>query len=154
MEVTVERLTDLPPDALAALVAESERAGWRFVRRLSDEWAAGANRFDRPGEVLFATRVDGRLVGVCGLNVDPYAADEAVGRVRRLYVLAEFRRIGVGRRLVRAVVAAARGRFGSLRLRTESREAAAFYERLGFRPVGLPDCTHVLGLEAGAGKPE
>ena len=56
-------------------------------------------------------------------------------------------RLGVGRRLVRAVVAAARGRFGSLRLRTESREAAAFYEGLGFRPVCRPDCTHTLELK-------
>jgi GNAT superfamily N-acetyltransferase len=147
MDVTVERLTDLPPDALAALVAESERDGWRFVRRLSDEWAAGTNRFDHPGEALFGAWAAGRLVGVCGLNVDPYTADGTDGRVRRLYVLAAFRRLGVGRRLVRAVVAAARGRFGSLRLRTESREAAAFYEGLGFRPVCRPDCTHTLELK-------
>jgi GNAT superfamily N-acetyltransferase len=145
MDVTVDRLTDLPPGALAALVADSERAGWRFVRRLADEWAAGANRFDRPGEALFGAWTGVRLVGVCGLNVDPYAADPGVGRVRRLYVLAECRRLGVGRRLVQAVIEAARGRFGLLRLRTENPQAAAFYERLGFRRLaGVPESTHAL----------
>jgi GNAT superfamily N-acetyltransferase len=160
MDVIVERLTGLPPEALAALVADSEQAGWRFLRRLADEWAAGANRFDRPGEALFGAWAGGRLVGVCGLNVDPYAADPGVGRVRRLYVLAECRRLGVGRRLVQAVLDAGRGRFGSLRLRTESPQAAAFYERLGFRRlVGVPECTHGLDLgeassAAGAGRPD
>jgi GNAT superfamily N-acetyltransferase len=151
VDVAIERLTVLPPDALAALVAESEQAGWQFVRRLSEEWTAGANRFDRPGESLFAARAAGRLVGVCGLNVDPYLANPRVGRVRRLYVLAEFRRRGVGRRLLHAVIGSAQGRFGSLRLRTESAQAAAFYERLGFRrQVEVPDCTHVLQLERDA----
>src|SRR5262249_40244047 len=120
MDVTIERLTDLPPAALAALVADGEAAGWRFVRRLARGWATGANRFGPPGEVLFGAWAAGRLVGVCGLNVDPYAGDATVGRVRRLYVLTEFRGQGIGGRLVRAVVAAARGRFGSLLLRTES----------------------------------
>jgi GNAT superfamily N-acetyltransferase len=148
MDVLIEPLVDMPLDELAAVVAESERAGMRFIRRLADEWAAGTNRFDKPGEALFAARADGRLVGVCGLNIDPYACDPQVGRVRRLYVLAEFRRLGVGRRLMEAVVAAARGRFASLRLRTESPEAAEFYERLGFhRRDGMPDCTHTLEFE-------
>src|SRR5437588_353346 len=50
MDIVITRLAELPSGALASLVAESEQAGWRFVRRLADEWAAGANRFDRPGE--------------------------------------------------------------------------------------------------------
>jgi len=107
VEVTIERLTDRLPDVLAALVAESEQAGWRFVRRLADDWTAGTNRFDQPGEALFAAWSAGRPVGVCGLNVDPYILDRGVGRVRRLYVLTEYRRRGVGQRLVRAVIAAA-----------------------------------------------
>jgi GNAT superfamily N-acetyltransferase len=150
MDVVIDRCADLPHDALAALVAESERAGWRFVRRLADEWAAAVNRFDRPGEALFVARAGARLVGVCGLNVDPYAADAGVGRVRHLYVLAEFRRVGVGRRLVEAVVAAAQGRFALLRLRTDSAEAATFYERLGFqRQIGAADCTYLRVVESG-----
>jgi len=147
MEVTVKRLTDLTPGALAALVVESEQAGWRFVRRLSDEWVTGANRFDKPREALFAAWTAGWLVGVGGLNVDPYTSDRRVGRIRRLYVLEEFRHVGAGRQLVQAIIATAQGRFDSLRVRTENPEAASFYERLGFRRrIGVADCTHTLEL--------
>jgi len=85
------------------------------------------------------------LVGVCGLNIDPYAADRRVGRVRHLYVLSAFRRRGVGRHLVTAVIEMARGRFDRLHLRTENAGAARFYEALGFRPSGgASDYTHVM----------
>ena len=46
-------------DALADLVAESERDGWRFLRRLCDEWTGGVNRFDQPGEVRISNKCDG-----------------------------------------------------------------------------------------------
>ena len=132
---------------LGALLAESEQAGLGLVRRLVEEWVSGANRFDRPGEKLFGAWLDGRLVGVCGLNVDPYTAKEGVGRVRHLYVLSAFRRRGVGRGLIAAVIEAARGRFGELRLRTGNPEAARVYEAIGFQPSGgVPDCTHIMEL--------
>jgi len=147
MEVTVARLFDLPANALAPLLAESEQEGWRFVRRLTDEWMAGTNRFDRPGEVLLGAWVHGMLVAVCGLNADPYAGDPATGRVRRLYVLGAFRGRGVGGLLVHAVLQSARARFRSLRVRTESPAAGRLYQRLGFAPaVSVPDCTHILIL--------
>jgi GNAT superfamily N-acetyltransferase len=147
MDVRIERLIELPRAALAPLISESAQAGWRFVARLADEWATGVNRFERPGEVLFGAWAGRHLVGVCGLNVDPCAADPQLGRVRRLYVLAQFRRRGIGRRLVQAVLAAAAGRFVRLRLRTENPAAALFFERLGFRPqTGEPEGTFTLEL--------
>ena len=139
---------------LGALLAESEQAGLQLVRRLVEEWASGANRFDRPGEALFGAWVDGRVVGVCGLNVDPYTAEEHVGRVRHLYVLSAFRRRGVGRRLTAAVIEAARGRFGALRLRTGNPEAARVYEAIGFRPSGrAADYTHIMELASAPHRP-
>jgi GNAT superfamily N-acetyltransferase len=145
--VTVDPVRELSPAALVPLVAESEREGWRFVRRLADEWAGGANRFDRPGEVLFVARMGGSIIGVCGLNADPYAGNKTTGRVRRLYVLRAYRGRGVGERLVRAVLGAAKGRFQRLRVRTESPEAGRLYQRHGFQLVaGVADCTHSLEL--------
>ena len=147
LRASIERLGGAPAACLRALIAESEHAGLGFVRGLADEWASGANRFDRPGEALFIARMTDRVVGVCGLNIDPYAATPEVGRVRHLYVLQAYRRLGIGRRLVIEVIGAARGRFGTLRLRTENPSAAAFYERLGFlRSAGAPDCTHVMAV--------
>jgi ribosomal protein S18 acetylase RimI-like enzyme len=91
----------------------------------------------------------GRLLGVCGLNVDPYAGDERVGRVRHLYVLSTCRGRGVGRQLVRRVIVAAQGRFDELRLRTNNPAAARLYEALGFRPSeDGRDYTHLSKLAA------
>jgi predicted adenylyl cyclase CyaB len=110
----IERLQGLPPDRVHDLLVDSEAAGSRIVRRAVDQWADGTNRFDRPGEALFAASLAGRLVGVCGLNVDPYAGDDRVGRVRHLYVLTSCRRRGVGRQLVAHVIDSAGDRFDSL----------------------------------------
>ena len=129
-------------------MTESEQAGLSLVRRLVDEWRDGSNAFDRPGEAVFGARVDGRLVGVCGLNVDPYAGDVRVGRVRHLYVLVASRRLGVARALMAEIIEAARGRFGALRLSTSNPAAARLYESLGFRAITGTHCTHVMALEA------
>jgi hypothetical protein len=41
-----------------------------------------------------------------------------------------------------------RSTFGELRLRTESAEAAQFYETLGFRPIAEPaEYTHTLQVD-------
>ncbi|PYN03818.1 MAG: GNAT family N-acetyltransferase, partial [Candidatus Rokuibacteriota bacterium] len=111
-------------------------------------WAAGVNHFDRPGEALFVARDGERVIGVGGLNIDPYAATGNVGRVRHLYVLAAHRRRGIGERITAEIIAAARGRFENLRLRTSNPAAARLYERLGFRRTDDADCTHVMRIDA------
>lgn len=89
----IERLNG-PPDRLGALIVESEQQGLRLVWRLADDWASGANRFDRPGAELFVARIDADVIGVCGLKIDPYVADPSIGRVRHLYVLVAYRGSG------------------------------------------------------------
>lgn len=148
MRALIERVSGAPLTRLAALLAESERQGFRFVRRLVEEWNSGANRFDRPGEALFVARVGDDVVGVCGLNVDPFAGDPKIGRVRHLYVLVPHRRSGIGEQLVVDVLEAARGRFERLHLRTTNVTAARLYERLGFRRTfDARDRTHVLDVD-------
>lgn len=144
----IEKLQDLPPDRVGDLLADSEAAGSRIVRRLVDEWADRTNRFDRPGEALFAAWIAGRLVGVCGLNVDPYAGDDRVGRVRHLYVLTSVRGRGVGRQLVALVIDRARERFDRLHLRTNNEAAARLYVAMGFR-AGDEGNTFSHALELG-----
>jgi GNAT superfamily N-acetyltransferase len=140
-------VTDLSRDRRTVLLAESEASGYRFVRRLVDEWERGVNRFSRPGEALFSAESGGQVVGVCGLNVDPYLDDPRVGRVRNVYVLAACRGRGIGRRLVGRAISTARGHFDRLRLRGEETGPARLYESLGFRAcAGIPSCTHILEL--------
>jgi GNAT superfamily N-acetyltransferase len=145
--IAIERIDCLPMYWLSALVTEADATGFRGLSRLVGEWQSGGNRFDQPGEALFIATESGRVVGVCGLNRDPYLDDPTVGRIRHLYVAGGHRRNGIGSRLVRDVLGAARGHFARLRLRTGSPDADAFYRSLGFLPVtGEPACSHQLIL--------
>ena len=144
-EWIITRVDDLHLDRFAEMLAESEASGYRFLRRVVNEWESGANRFSRPGEALLVAEMNGRWVGICGLSIDPYLDDARVGRVRNLYVLADCRRAGIGRRLVEEAIALARGHFDRLRLHGEEPGPARLYESLGFRPCrGVPNYTHII----------
>lgn len=143
----------LPPSSLGEverLVEASVREGFRFLARLRDEHASGANRFDGAGEVLLGAFRGEELIAVGGLDRDPYGGDPRTGRIRHVYVLPSARRTGAGRALVRALIRRAQSRFGQLVLRTDTAGAARFYEALGFRPEReIESATHRLSL-AGA----
>ena len=70
-----------------------------------------------------------------------------IGRLRRLYVLPDARRQGVGRALVRRLEFDAMPHFTRLVLRTDSDAAARFYEALGYErlPAG-GSATHARAL--------
>jgi len=147
MPIHIEPATMLGPD-LEPLVAEADADGHLFVRRLRDAWASDQNRFDRPGELLLTARIDGALAGIGGLNVDPYAHDDQVGRLRHLYVARAARRTGVGGVLVRRILAHAAPHFAIVRLRTDSADAASFYTRLGFHPTDQEGATHIFNCSS------
>ena len=147
--IQIARLHELPR-AIEPLREDAARQGFSFVERLVSDWSRGINAFDRPGECLFGALLDGRdLIGVGGLNRDPYAADPAVGRIRHLYIHADFRRHGIGRAIVERLLDEARRTFSQIRLRTDSEEAARFYLRCGFLPLNEPTASHGLELETG-----
>ena len=113
--------------------------------RLREDWGTGANRFGQPGEAFFVARSRDALVGVCGLNVDPFAPVPGVGRLRRLYVSPAWRRKGVARRLVEAALVHARECFPVVRVRTYSADADRFYRAIGFSAVAdAEDVTHTI----------
>lgn len=149
MWVTIDRAAELPRET-PELAVEAAAGGFRHVRRLIDDWTDGGNRFDGAHEALFVARGGRIVVGIAGLNADPYAAPGArAGRVRRMYVSAAARRKGVGRQLLAAVVRQASGVFDELRLRTDDSGADGFYRRMGFamcRSDGLPETTHRMIL--------
>jgi len=153
--IRVARLSGLP-DGFEELAADALADGHRVLEILRADWNSGALRFERPGEALFAALAGSALLGVCGLTTDPYPGGDQAGRGRRLYVRRAARRHGVGRALLGAVAARARG-FGWVRLRLRAPPAAfAFYEACGFlRAVGEPAATHsfALGLSAPPGRP-
>lgn len=137
----------IDPVQLANLILSAESEGYRFVTKLLADWRDWSNRFEAPGEAVLIAVLDDELVGVCGLNIDPYVSDAAVARLRHLYVLPKARRTGVGAALVARLIKQARTDFRVVRLRTYNPEAATFYVALGFEPVhGDGTCTHQLHL--------
>jgi GNAT superfamily N-acetyltransferase len=135
------------PEDIFTLLAVSRGEGHNLVERLVDEWDDGSNRFDRPGEIALEARFGPRLVGVGGLNRDPYIDDSQVGRIRHLYVTPDVRGMGVGRALVIALVDHARESFERVRLRAGADDARGFYLRLGFEETpDEEDSTHQIRL--------
>ena len=148
LPIRVARLGALPP-GFEDLAADATADGQRMLEVLREDWASGAERFDKPGAALFGAFAGDALLGLAGLTRDPYLRGEEAGRVRRFYVRRASRRHGAGRMLLGAVAAAARETaWQRLRVRAPA-EAFAFYEACGFlRAVGEASATHVLPLRA------
>lgn len=142
---SITQLRTLPPPLLD-LAREASTLGFNFLGRLIDEWSTGCNRFDKPGERLLVAADNGSIVGIGGLNVDPYEPTGDTARLRRLYVANDFRRRGIGEALVGALLAGASPRFRVVRLWTDTEAAATFYTRLGFNAVDDENAIHVKML--------
>ncbi|KRB49974.1 hypothetical protein ASE04_15405 [Rhizobium sp. Root708] len=142
----IKHLGDLPCD-IEALRTEAARDGFRFIDKLTIEWQSAANRFDAPGEALIGAFQNESLVAICGLNIDPYAGDSAVGRLRHLYVLKIARRQGIASAMVGHLLGVARISFACVRLFTDTRQAAMFYEAVGFSPTVSRKASHIAKIK-------
>src|SRR5580692_1060936 len=98
---SIIQIREWPTAAIEGLLAESEQAGFRFVRRARDEWLSGVNSFSKPGEAFFGVFEGEHLLAIGGINRE----SEHCGRLRRFYVRREARRRGIGRLLVQQVLA-------------------------------------------------
>jgi GNAT superfamily N-acetyltransferase len=144
--IEIIRLHDLPA-GIDELVRESIAEGHHMIERLVHDWSSGENRFDQHGEALFGAQIGTTLVGVSGLNRDPFADDANVGRLRRLYVVRSHRNNGVASALTRTVLSLARKNFSRVRVRTSQAGASAFYAAQGFsRLTADPLVTHEIGF--------
>jgi len=147
VELTIRPLPPSSWDDVERLVEASAGEGFRFLARLCEEHASGASRFDGEGEVLLGVWRGEELVAVGGLNRDPYGGRQRAGRVRHVYVIPSARRAGVGRALVHELIDRASVEFDELVLRTDTAEAARFYETIGFRAASeVEGATHRLPL--------
>jgi GNAT superfamily N-acetyltransferase len=145
MPPVVLRETELPVESMSALVDAAGKEGHSFVMRLLRDWQTGDNRFRQRGELFLVAWDKSEIVGVLGLNQDPFAKDASIGRLRHLYVRPSHRGQGVGSELCRRALALAPKTFNVVRLRTPDNRPRAFYERLGFIKVfGDPKATYAL----------
>ena len=145
----IARLHELPLNDLRPLIEESRVEGFKFLQRLQDEWFSGANRFDRDGEAFFGYFSGATLVGVGGIN----RQTSTCGRLRRCYVLPDWRRRGIGRRLVGHILLFSAEFYKEVVLHTESASADAFYRELGFSRIpNSKDPTHRITIEQRPGR--
>jgi GNAT superfamily N-acetyltransferase len=145
--ITIKRLDSADSEGISKLVEESKRDGFRFLERLVTEYQSGENTFQKPGEMLAGAYHDETLIGIGGINQDPYSQHEKAGRIRRFYVLKEHRRQGVGELLLSALLTAADDFFDFAVLRTDTKEASLFYIQAGFIEDNLfENSTHYLDL--------
>jgi len=135
------------PVGFDALLQSSCDEGYKFLARLKGQWDLSENRFDKPGECLVGAWSGCELVGVGGLNIDPYCTHEfSVARLRHLYVKIGYRRSGVGSLLVSRLVYQAKQDFSIVRLRVADEKGAQFYENVGFSRVADENASHIFRL--------
>ncbi|GGA81701.1 GNAT family N-acetyltransferase [Puia dinghuensis] len=131
---------------IESLVDESKQEGFEFVQRTIHDWNSGTNRFSQTGEGLWGLVSGTELIGIGGLNIDPYVDDAGVGRVRHLYIRQAYRRKGCAALLMNTIIERAQLYFHILRLFTANPAAAAFYEQLGFEHLPGYKVSHVRRL--------
>ena len=125
---------------------KSDKEGYNHINRLIAEYNAGENRFDKIGEKLIGFSLDNKVVAICGLNTEP--TNNRLGRIRRLYVLPEERRRGIGTKLVKYLIKHAEQYFQSVVVNVGDLPVDNFYKSIGFKPVTNNDSyTHILILD-------
>ncbi len=134
------------PSRFALLLKKSRGEGLNLILRMTENWENESNRFNKPGEAFYGVEHEGRFLAVGGRSLDPYINDPAILRVRHVYVLPEWRRLGLASALMKKVLDIPRGPFKKFTLRTLNPAARKFYERLGFSYVGEGDVTHELEI--------
>ena len=125
---------------------ESQAEGHNMVNRLLTDFRAGVNRFDAPGEALYAHFSGQVLVAVAGMNQEADPSYPRAGRIRRLYVVPRFRGRGLACNLMEELTGCAVTHFDTLTINVGKLDSRGFYEHLGFKPVQHPGITHVKGL--------
>ncbi len=96
--------TDDNYEMIESLVDESKQEGFALVQRTIDDWNDGTNRFSHGGEGLWGLISGAELIGIGGLNIDPYVEDRGAGRVRHLYIRQAYRRKGCATLLMDTIV--------------------------------------------------
>jgi GNAT superfamily N-acetyltransferase len=132
---------------LKILSEAASAEGYHFVQRTIEEWESRANQFSHPKEILLGYFIGSHIVGMCGLNIDPFSEENETGRLRHLYTHPDFRKQGIAGQLVQSIIQNAGHYFTRIRLRTDNPIAERFYLKCGFQQVTEEDATHCLELK-------
>jgi GNAT superfamily N-acetyltransferase len=145
-ELKLIEFSDLTFSLIDGLTDESQQEGYKFIQRTIDDWNSGANNFSKPGEKLWGLMLETTLIGIGGLNRDPYSEYPNLGRVRHLYIRKAHRRKGYATLLMNTIINEARQHFDTLHLFTDNPAASDLYETLGFQKTNGHKVSHVLNF--------
>jgi len=145
LKLRIRCVKNLLNQDIRELLDESKKEGFNLINRLINDFKSGKNKFNKKGERLVVCEVDEKIVGICGLNIDPINSKR--GRIRRLYVLPQYRNKGVGRKLVKELIDYSKKHFKSVSVNIGKLNISEFYEDLGFKKYNKEKrITHLLRI--------
>ncbi len=131
-EIQMKKFEDVFKYEIHHLVQESKEEGFNFLTKLVNEYESEVNTFNKTGECLYGMFQEEMLIGIGGLNQDPYTEDNKIGRLRRFYISKDYRRIGLGNLLLNRLLSHAEKYFQIVILHTDTKQGDAFYIANGF----------------------
>ncbi|WP_242252706.1 GNAT family N-acetyltransferase [Bacillus cereus group sp. BfR-BA-01379] len=131
-DIHIQEIENLKKYVFNHLVQESEEEGFNFLKKLISDYENKINTFNKIGECLYGIFQGEKLIGIGGLNEDPYTENNKVGRLRRFYISKDYRRIGLGNLLLNRLLSHAEKYFNVVVLRTDTKQGGAFYTANGF----------------------
>ena len=127
----IRYVNNLLAEDISKLREESIKEGFNIINRLINDYKSGKNKFNQKGEALIVCEIDDKIVGICGLNIDPINTKRA--RIRRLYVLPQFRNKKIGKKLVVELINYSINYFKTVSVNIGELNISKFYENLGFK---------------------
>ncbi|EEM71096.1 Acetyltransferase, GNAT [Bacillus thuringiensis serovar andalousiensis BGSC 4AW1] len=128
----IQQIENLMKYEFKYLVQESKEEGFKFLKKLINEYENELNTFNKSGECLYGIFQGEKLIGIGGLNADPYTENNKIGRLRRFYIAKDYRRIGLGKLLLNKLLSHAEKYFKVVVLHTDTKQGDVFYTANGF----------------------
>ncbi|MEN1937862.1 GNAT family N-acetyltransferase [Paenibacillus sp. 102] len=104
----MKQIKNLSQVDITHLVEESKKEGFNFLIKLVNEYRNKTNIFNKKGECLYGVFQGEVLIGIGGINQDPYTKAKAVGRLRRFYISKAYRRKGIENLLLKKILSDAK----------------------------------------------
>ncbi|EJQ94312.1 hypothetical protein IGW_02032 [Bacillus cereus ISP3191] len=131
-DMHIQQIVNLMKYEFKYLVQESKEEGFKFLKKLINEYENELNTFNKSGECLYGIFQGEKLIGIGGLNADPYTENNKIGRLRRFYTAKDYRRIGLGKLLLNKLLSHAEKYFKVVVLHTDTKQGDVFYTANGF----------------------
>ncbi len=131
-DMHIQQIENLMKYEFKYLVQESKEEGFKFLQKLINEYENELNTFNKSGECLYGIFQGEKLIGIGGLNADPYTENNKIGRLRRFYIAKDYRRIGLGKLLLNKLLSHAEKYFKVVVLHTDTKQGDVFYTANGF----------------------